>query len=390
MSLQPNISYHTALSGNLVYFCRFLRQKGIQIGIAEESEVLRALTHIPIAKASNFKEALKIVLIKNQYHWLRFDDYYEEFWEQLSKAVDAKTKELPQQKDTKKKEPTKEAQFESLKNWLNLSPVNDQKEVAAYSGIEVLSKKDFSDLSEDEMKLILRVLQHLTQKLVRNKSRLRKYSKKHKHIDMRRTIHYGMRNGGTIQKIIHSEKKEQHLHLVLLCDVSKSMELYSRFLVHLIYAFQQAHDKIETFVFSTALHRISAILKYNEFSEAFDRISERVPHWSGGTTIGDCLKQFNETYAHRMLNKKTIVLILSDGWDTGAPEIMQTAMRSIHQKSRKLFWLNPLSGNPNFSPEALGLQTALPYIDALAPAHNLESLKTLLKLLKTPRKLANY
>jgi len=117
-------------------------------------------------------------------------------------------------------------------------------------------------------------------------------------------------------------------------------------------------------------------------------ISERVPHWSGGTTIGSCLQDFTTNYGHGMLDKKTIVLILSDGWDTGEPDVMKEAMKTIYKKSKKVIWLNPLAGSPDFSPESMGMKTALPYIDVLASAHNLESLKGVLQQLRTKRKLA--
>ena len=198
-----------------------------------------------------------------------------------------------------------------------------------------------------------------------------------------------MRKGGEIQQLVFSEKKNRKLKLVLLCDVSRSMDLYSRFFIHLIYAFQNAYDKIETLVFSTALHRVSEILDNNEFDKAFRTISERVPHWSGGTTIGSCLQDFSQNYGHGMLDKKTIVLILSDGWDTGEPEVMKEAMKTIYKKSKKVIWLNPLAGNPDFTPESIGMQTALPYIDILASAHNLESLTTVLQQLRGKRKLRN-
>ena len=165
------------------------------------------------------------------------------------------------------------------------------------------------------------------------------------------------------------------------------MELYSRFFVHLIYAFQNAYDKIETFVFSTALHRVSAILDHYDFEKAFDTISDRVPHWSGGTTIGSCLNHFVQEYGYGMLDKKTIVLILSDGWDTGDPELMTEAMKNIYKKSKKVIWLNPLAGSTNFSPEVMGMKMALPYIDVLASAHNLESLRAAMQLIRQRRNL---
>ena len=353
----------------------------------EETDALLAISYLPIDKEKYFKRALKIILSKNQYQFSVFDNYYDEFWEQLSRATDAKTKNIPSQKNNRLETQKKAAQFESLKSWLNLKTADDTINITSFSSQEVLSKKHFSDLNEEEMRLMISLLEKLARKLAHEKSRLTRVSKKHKSLDLKRTIRSNMRAGGDITKLLFSDKKERKLKLVLLCDVSKSMDLYSRFFIHLIYSFQQAYDKIETFVFSTALHRVSEILKVNALDKAFDIISDRVPQWSGGTTIGACLSSFTEGYRYKMLDKKTIVLILSDGWDTGDPQVMKAAMKTIYKESKKVIWLNPLAGNSNFSPEVIGMKTALPFIDVLASAHNLESLKKVMKELQKKRSL---
>jgi len=380
--------HQTELSGNIVLLCRFLRNKSFSVGPTEEADALEAISFLPINKEEYYREALKAVLSKSQFQRTHFDEYYHEFKDQLKKASDSKVKELPEEKE-KEKPKNKAEQFEALKDWLNLNPSKEEKEIAAFSDIEVLTKKNFLDLSEDEMRLMMRVLQKLARKMAHQKSRLRKKSKRRQQLDLKQTIRTNMRKGGEIQQLVYSERKDRKLKLVLLCDVSRSMDLYSRFFIHLIYAFQNAYDKIETLVFSTALHRVSEILDNNDFDKAFKTISERVPQWSGGTTIGSCLQDFTQNYGHGMLDKKTIVMILSDGWDTGKPEVMKDAMKTIYKKSKKVIWLNPLAGNPDFSPESIGMQTALPYIDVLASAHNLESLKQVLQQLRSKRNLLN-
>ncbi len=381
--------HQTELSANIVLLCRFLRKKGFNIAATEESDALKAISFLPINSENHFREALKAVLSKNAFQRIHFDNYYSEFRKQLEKASDSKIKEVPREKLQPEKK-TREARFEALKDWLNLSASEEEKEVATFSDLEVLTKKNFLDLKEDEVRLMMRVLQKLARKMAHQKSRLRKKSKRHRQPDLKQTIRQNMRKGGEIQELVFSEKKDRKLKLVLLCDVSRSMDLYSRFFIHLMYAFQNAYDKIETLVFSTALHRVSEILDNNEFDKAFRTISERVPHWSGGTTIGSCLRDFTQNYGHGMLDKKTVVLILSDGWDTGEPNLMRAAMKGIFKKSRKVIWLNPLAGNPDFSPKSVGMQTALPYIDVLASAHNLESLKRVLQQLRSKRKLLNH
>ncbi len=388
MTIQP-IQYQTTLSANVVLLCRFLRKKGFSIGVAEEAEALQAITFLPIDKEEFFRSALKSVLSKSAYQRQHFDEFYLEFKDELKKSSDSKLKEKEETKDSRSESEKAQAQFDSLKEWLNLNALEDEKQIASYSDIELLAKKNFSDLSQEEMQLMMRLLRKMARKIAHRKSRLKKASKTIKNLDLKSTIRANMRRGGDLTEIRHSEKKEKKLKLVLLCDVSRSMDLYSRFFVHLIYAFQNSYDKIETFVFSTALHRVTEILDNHEFDKAFNMISDRVPQWSGGTTIGSCLNDFVRDFGYRMVDKKTIVLILSDGWDTGKPDVIKVAMQAIYKKSKKVIWLNPLAGSPGFSPEVLGMKTALPYIDVLASAHNLESLKNAISQIKRKRNLLN-
>ena len=382
------IRHQTEISAHVVLLCRYLRNKGYTVSASEEAEALRAIDKLPIDRERNFILSLKAILAKNRYQYLNFIEHYEEFRFHLAQAADSKIKNQPQKEKKKSKAEEEQARFDALKSWLNLTPSVEEKNIAAFSDIEVLGKKHFSNLSEDEINLMMRLLKKLAKKVAHRKSRLRKVSKSARKIDLKHTIRNSMRNGGNVQKLVYSKPKNKKLKLILLCDVSKSMDLYSRFFVHLIYAFQNAYDKIETFVFSTALHRVSSILDNNDFAKAFDIVSDRVPDWSGGTSIGSSLQDFVSDYGYGMLDKKTIVLILSDGWDTGEPEIIQTAMKSIYKKSRKVIWLNPLAGSPDFTPEAIGMKAALPYIDALVSAHNLESLKFVLNHLKYRRNLS--
>lgn len=379
------VQRQTTMSGHLVQFCRFLRRHGFMLSHQEEADAMTVLSQIPIDSKSHFQSALKIVLAKNHWQHQQFDELFSDFWKQLEKAADSKIKN--KQEEGKNEELSKKPSipsFDSLKDWLyNESSKNDREEVAAFSDLEVLTKKDFAQMSEEELRLITSFLKKMARKLAHQKSRLKRQSKSsRRQPDIRRTVRHNLRRGGEIQRLLFSEPKDKKLKLVLLCDVSKSMDLYSRFFMHMIYAFQSSYDKIETFVFSTAIHRISELLENHEFDKAYEIIADRVPQWSGGTKIGTCLKSFYDQDGIRILNKKTIVFIISDGWDTGDPGIMETAMRSIYKQSKKVIWLNPLAGTPDFSPEVTGLKVAMPYIDVFQSAHNLESLKMAMGHLK--------
>ena len=356
------------------------------MGTNDETYAMTALGHLPMGDKNAFDAALKSILVKSKWQFEQFDDLYEEFWEQLKKAMDSKTKELPENKEDKQGLNPQPPEFETLKSWLYKDQAEEQKNVVAYSSLEVLTHKNFEDMSSDEMRLIMALLRKIAKQLAHQKSRLKQRARKNKRLDLKRTFASNMRTGGELMRFHFSEPKDKKLKLVLLCDVSKSMDLYSRFFVNLIYAFQNAYDRIETFVFSTALHRVTELLENHEFDKAFEMIADRVPQWSGGTTIGQSLQSFVDSYSYKLLTKKTVVFILSDGWDTGDASMLKQSMQEIHKRSKKVIWLNPLAGNPNFSPDVIGLQTALPYIDVMESAHNLESLKRAMKHLKSGRR----
>ena len=385
------IQRQTALSGNIVQFCRYLRSKGFTISYQEQTEAIQAISFIPIGDRRLFKLALKAILAKNHWQRQQFNDLYEEFWKQLEKATDSKVKDLeedkPAQQDKKAQAPPS---LNALKDWLYRDDTNETEEIAAFSDTEVFTKKDFSNMSDDELRLLSTYLRKLARQLAHIKSRLKQPSKRTNQLDLKRTFRSNLRRGADIQQLIYSEPKDRKLKIVLLCDVSKSMDLYSRFFMLMIYAFQSAYDRIETFVFSTAIHRISELLDNHEFDEAYEIISDRVPQWSGGTRIGNCLSTFYEDFGVRMLNKKTVVFIVSDGWDRGESDTLRQAMHNIYKNSKKVIWLNPLAGKDDFSPEVTGLKVAMPYIDVFQSAHNLESLKEAVKHLRHGRRKVSW
>jgi uncharacterized protein len=155
------------------------------------------------------------------------------------------------------------------------------------------------------------------------------------------------------------------------------MELYSAFLIQFMYAFQQVYRRMETFVFSTSLKRITSLLKQKNFQDAMQQLSNENNGWSGGTRIGESFAAFVYEYGKKLIDSKTIVVILSDGWDTGNIDLIKSNMEFIHARSKKLIWLNPLAGFEDYKPHVSAMKAALPFIDVFAPVHNVESLKKL-------------
>jgi len=255
----------------------------------------------------------------------------------------------------------------------------DEEALPLYSPVEMLADKDFSRFQAEEMTEIARAVLIIAKRLSTKESRRYRVSTKGSRIDARRTMRQNMKYGGTIIELAKKRKKIRKPRLVVICDVSRSMDTYSKFLLQFIHAMQNTIGKVESFVFSTTLTRVTEYFKNEDILEALDRIAREVHDWSGGTRIGQSLTTFNEKWAKQLVNKHTIVLILSDGLDTGDAEILRQAMEDLQERSGKVVWLNPLLGSKDYRPLARGMSTALEHIDVFAPAHNLASLADLSK-----------
>jgi uncharacterized protein len=195
-------------------------------------------------------------------------------------------------------------------------------------------------------------------------------------IDFRKTIRLSLRNAGEVIEVAYKERAPRPMNLVLLCDVSGSMGNYSKFLISVIYSLQSVYNRIETFVFSTALTRLTSIIKRKSLNQVLQEISDSVPDWSGGTRIGECFQDLLKLHSDK-ITKNTVVLILSDGWDVGDIDLLEQSMKSIHNKAKRVIWLNPLLGSSEYEPSCSGMHRALPYIDDFLPANNVQSLRDL-------------
>ncbi len=371
----------TALSANLVGFCQFLRKKGFRIGPNEIADALQALEIMnPFENPGRFQLALQSILAKTRKQQQQFPELFSHYWKELEKAVDSKLKD---QKDPKaKKTKTKQEAFYALKDWLHGGQEKtEDQELATYSPVESITSRSFSSFSEEEMQEVAKVIRRIARKLAKKVARRKRRSKRKGSFDVKRTLRKNLRRGGEIIEFSFRKPKKDKWKLVLLCDVSQSMELYSRFLMQFIYAFQSAYPNIETFAFSTQLTRITNELKEENAADALRRIGEKVTHWSGGTRIGASFQQFLQQYGYKLLDNKTYMIILSDGWDVGETALLETAMQRIHRKVHKVIWLNPLAGNPEYSPEVKGMKAALPYVDVFASVHNVNSLTELYRYL---------
>lgn len=374
------IQRHTSLSAHVVAFCRYLRGHGFTIGPAEESLALQSLQHLSAFRDNDtFRLCLRATLARSKTQQQRFDELFPTYFKELEKAVDAKKKEGGQSKKQQQKQP-KAPDLQALKDWLYRKPAEEEVALAAYSAQESLTEKDFSTFTDSELREIWSLVQQLARTLALRLSRRQERSRSRKQLDLRKIMRASLRRGGELFDLAYLAPKQQRHQLVLLCDVSKSMDLYSQFLIQFSYAFQQAYRRIETFVFSTQLERITPSLRSADYQAALESLSANQTNWSGGTRMGACFDDFYRNF-HQLLHPKTVLLILSDGMDTGEPELLEQAMSSIRKKTGRIIWLNPLAGRPGYEPTVRGMEVALPYVDVFASAHNLHSLRMLAKQL---------
>ena len=251
-----------------------------------------------------------------------------------------------------------------------------------YSAVEVFRQKDFSEFTSREMAEARIMMANLTWDLGRRRTR-RLAPGGAGQLDLRRTMRQSLKHGGEFLELAFRSPKDKSRSLVLICDVSGSMERYTRMLLQFIHTIAGGLDQLEAFLFATRLTRITRNLKYRSIDQAIDEVSKSVPDWAGGTRIGDAIKTFNYQWLRRVLRGQAVVLIISDGWDRGDPELLARETSRLQRSCHRLIWLNPLLGSPSYQPLTQGMKAALPYVDDFLPVHNLSSLESLAQHLGT-------
>jgi uncharacterized protein with von Willebrand factor type A (vWA) domain len=361
------------LVAHVVGFCRLLRRRGLSVGAAEAADALRALHAVDLADRREAYLALRAVLASGPDAQRIFDAAFWEYW------MPPASEELPAdgRAPGEGAGDGQQALDRVLLDWEEAgAEAVDGESMPAYSPVEVLTRKDFSTFSADELDEITAVVFAIARRVATRLSRRTRAARRGHLVDLRRTIRHSLRRGGEILEILRRERKITKTRVVLLCDVSGSMDLYSRFLIQFVYALQHAVGRVETFVFSTGLSEVTGSLARTDLRAALDEIARQVPDWSGGTKIGRSLRAFLDRHAGT-LDHRTVAIIISDGWDTGDAELLEGAMAELRRRAGRVIWLNPLLASPGYEPICQGMRIALPHVDVFAPAHNLESLRRL-------------
>ena len=341
----------------------------------------RSVEFVDVARKSDFRALLRSNLISQKEDFPIFDMVFDCFWrEQVYERVPMESIEIegtPTESRAQEggdEEGLEEAIAETMAN--NDVPLEDLEEfsIPTYSPQELLNHKDFSEMGVEESRAIARAILLIATKIATQISRRKKRARKGNAVDPRWTMRNNMKYGGEIIDLVNRKRRIKKTKVVLLCDVSGSMDCYSRFLIQFMYGLQNELWGVETFVFSTSLSRITHLIRTKDITNALEKISASILGWSGGTNIGRSLHAFNRNFAPSMVTHRTVVVIISDGWDRGDVSLLEREMQDLKRRCKKIIWLNPLLASENYEPLCKGMQAALPYLDLFLSVHNVDSL----------------
>lgn len=363
-------------------FAATLRDNGFAIGLAETRDALAILASTASRRPGLLKAALRSLFCATRSDWERFDELFDAFWRGRGvRRVQPLRGSSPAIQATRKSVPGEAAQpgpSEALRFDGGGEPEGGSSAHDAASSAETSTSKDIRHIADpDEAARVHALAERLARRMRARLVRRERARRSGRRLDIRRTIHRSVAHGGTPIDLVWRRRKHRPLRLVLLLDASGSMELYTAFFVRFIHAVVDAFREAEAFVFHTSLVHVSSALRERDVTRAVDRLSLMARGMGGGTRIGESLGVFNRWHAARIINSRTAVVIVSDGYDTGEPARLGQEMARLSRRCRRIVWLNPLLGWRDYAPTARGMQAALPYIDLFAPAHNLDSLAAL-------------
>ncbi len=375
-----------AMRVKLAGFVATLRDNGFTVGLAETRDALALLASPAAHRPAALKPAFRALLSADRSDWQKFDEIFAAYWSgqhmrrmaSVSGVPGANTRKprrLPQA-GTPSGSPG--APDRAERGGGEEGAAEGRGRPAGASRTEALASTDIRHIVDpDEIErthaLAARLAKRMRARLVR-REQLRRGGRR---IDIRRTIHRSVPRGGTPLELLWRRRKEKPLRLVVLLDASGSMSLYTAFFVRFLHGVVDNFHEAEAFVFHTRLAHVSPSLRDRNVTRAVEKLALMAQGIGGGTRIGESLAAFNRWHAERVINSRTVVMIVSDGYDTGEPERLAIEMRRLRRRCRRIVWLNPLIGWQDYSPTARGMSAALPYVDLFAPAHNLESLAAL-------------
>ncbi len=369
---------------NLVLFGRLLRSAGLDVGPGQVIDVAAALEYIDIGKRDEFYHAARALLVHRRADLAQFDLAFRLFWQARTvppieppsvphPALQPRSLRMP---GVSYREIPFDVDGEDIRHARQSERIVVEVQ-QTFSPVEVLRKKNFDAFTWDEVQQAKQLISEMTWRVGERPTRRKERVWRGEYLDMRRVIRRNMKYGGEFLELAWKRTKFKPRPLVVLCDVSGSMERHSRMLLHFVHTLSNDMERVEAFLFGTRLTHITRQISRKDIDEAIGEVVKAVEDWGGGTRIGETVKTFNYYWARRVAARGAVVLVISDGWDRGDAKLLRREMERLQRSCFRLIWMNPLLAAPDYQPLTQGLQAALPYVDDFLPIHNLESLEAL-------------
>jgi uncharacterized protein with von Willebrand factor type A (vWA) domain len=372
---------------NVLHFVRMLRAAGLPVGPAKVIDALSAVEAVGIESRGDFRAALAAALVSRREHLALFEQAFDLYWRNPRLLENMLAALLPRVQggagDT--------AELPARLAQAMLPPPRRRDEAGeqeteldaafSFSAREVLQKKDFATMTVEEFAEVKALLRHIALPLPALPVRRTVAAPQGRSVDMRATLRRSVGAGGALAPLRFRARRRRTPPLVVLCDISGSMDRYARMLLHFLHAITNEGDRVHVLTFGTRLTNITRHLRHRDVDVALAHVAAAVDDWAGGTRIGSCLSEFNRRWSRRLLGQNAVVLLISDGLDADAGEGLAFEAERLSKSCARLVWLNPLLRYAGFEARPAGIRALLPWVDDFLPVHNLESLTDLAKAL---------
>ncbi len=355
----------------VVTFGRCLREAGLEIGPGRLGDALNGLVEVDVGNPQDVYWTLRTTLVTKAEEIDAFDRAFRAWFMRMPTGVEARRAEPPPQRRALEQRARRET-----RNGGDASEEEEPTEIG-WSAHEILRQKDFATMTPEEFARLRGLVRELAARRPQRRSRRLRPHRRGRVVDLRRLARRSLATGGDPVERAFRRRAEVPRKLVVLCDVSGSMEKYTRPLLLFLHAVVGSGSGVEVFAFGTRLTRLTRELRTRDPEKALADAAHRVVDWAAGTRIGDALKAYNDGWGRRALTRGAVVVIVSDGWERDDPGLVSTEMARLSRAAYAVVWVNPLKGHPDYQPLAGGMRAALPYVDRFLSGHNLASLEEL-------------
>jgi uncharacterized protein with von Willebrand factor type A (vWA) domain len=393
MSKPTKFFLRTSKTSRLIDFGKHAFENGFNTGLEELLQSINTLKYIDMSKVNNWRSSLKSIYSYNFDTYEKFDEIFDSFWlnEGRKKTSIEKQKQINTNKSSKNNKsifaPMEDGQSDNVEN--DQSITNNEKEIETFSDgisniiasfIENKKKTDLKEFVDPEDQKLIHAAVHKIARSIRHKrSRRLILDKKGNKLDLKKIVKKSIPFNGEPIHLYKKRKPRKPMKIVTILDISGSMKIYSQIFLTFVKGLVSIDQTADVYLFHTRLMRVTEFLKESDTLKAVNRISLLAEGFSGGTKIGKSLKQFNEMYSSKVVNGRTVVIIISDGYDTGDPKTVSSQLEKLKKRNCKIIWLNPLLGWENYEPVALSMKEASSYLDLFAPCSTIQDLENLEK-----------